>query len=372
MSFSKDPNQVLQDALNKGYSRVRFQQGKPVLDRELNLLGDLANPQRLAASYIGDGVPTGSDGFAITSLDVAANDFTIGAGRCLVNGSEVVLSSNTKYKSQPHKEKVAAFPPGASGVYLRVFPTQTTEVQDPNLNNQGDVGSVTSLREKADWEVIVSVAPLNSDHYLLANINTAANKITDMRRKGLTVETLRDDVTADRDAIKKIGDRLDLSHTANGDLKPNVVGATQIVNASVDNTKLAPNAVLEANIANNAISKRTIQDRQVSMMKLGLTQVVVDQQVVVPAATGGVPGENVVTLLIGDEFAFFLISVRQILPRPQLPNPIGFIVNWMQRTLVVKGPGLANPYAHMHQVVFQNPTATPQTVACRAFRIADT
>jgi len=371
MSFSKDPNQVLQDALNKGYSRVRFQQGKPVLDRELNLLGDLANPQRFASSYIGDGVPTGSDGFAITNLNVAANDFTISAGRCLVNGSEVVLSGNTTYKTQPNKGKVAALPAGASGVYLRVFPTQTTEVQDANLNNQGDVGFVTSLREKTDWEVIVSVAPLNSDHYLLANINTAANRITDMRRKGLSVETLRDDVNTDRDVIKKIGDRLDLSHTANGDLKPNVVGATQLINASVDNTKLAANAVLEANIANDAISKRTIQDRQVSMMKLGLTQVA-DQQVLVPAATGGVPGDAVLNLQAADEFAFFLISVRQVSPRPQLPNPIGFMVNWMQRTFVVKGPGLGNPYVHMHQVLFQNPTATPQTVACRAFRIADT
>jgi len=61
-SFSIDPSQVLKDATKKGYSRVRFQQGKPLLDRELNLLGDLSNPQRIAEPYIGSGVPAGSDG----------------------------------------------------------------------------------------------------------------------------------------------------------------------------------------------------------------------------------------------------------------------------------------------------------------------
>ena len=46
-NYSQDPNTTLQASLTSGYCRVRFQQGKPVLDRELNLLGDLANPQRL-------------------------------------------------------------------------------------------------------------------------------------------------------------------------------------------------------------------------------------------------------------------------------------------------------------------------------------
>jgi hypothetical protein len=61
-SFSKDPKQVLLDANTKGYSRVRFQQGKPLLDRELNLLGDLAHPARIAEPYIGSGVPAAAMG----------------------------------------------------------------------------------------------------------------------------------------------------------------------------------------------------------------------------------------------------------------------------------------------------------------------
>lgn len=352
MSFSRDPKKVLQDALASGYSRVRFQQGKPLLDRELNLLGDLANPTRIAEPYIGSGVPAGSNGFAITNLDVADSDFTISAGRCLVDGNEVVLARNRTYKTQPHKEKVAAFPAGTFGVYLRVFATEITDLEDSDLQNTGDVGFVTAIRERTDWEVVVSVAPPRSNHYQLATINPATNKITDMRRRGLTLETLRDEVNSDRETTQKVGARLDVSLTANGDLKPNVV--------------------LETNIANNAISKRTIQDKAVPLTKLGLTQVVVDQQVVVPAANGGVPGEQTLNLQSADEFAFFLISVRQVEPRPPLPIPIGFAVNWLHRVMVQKGPGQGSPYVHIHQVLFQNPGPTPQTVACRAFRISDT
>jgi hypothetical protein len=255
-----------------------------------------------------------------------------------------------------------------------------------NLQNSGDVVFLTTIWEKTYCEIIVSVSLLNSDHYLLANINPAANKITDMRRRGLTVETLRDDVisdraamqkitndvTSDRATIQKITDRLNVSLNANGALNPNVVGTAQISNTSVDNTKLAPNAVLEANIANNSISKRTIQDGVVSMTKLNLVQVVMDQQVTVPPANAGVPGEQVLNLQIADEFAFFLISVRQVSPRPQIPIPFGLVVNWLHRVLAVKGPGQGSKYSHVHQVVFQNPSATQQIVACRAFRIADT
>src|SRR5437588_927980 len=138
-SFSKDPKQVFQEATKKGYSRVRFQQGKPLLDRELNLLGDLAHPGRLAEPYIGSGVPAGSDGFAITNL--VPNDFTIGAGRCLVNGNEVV-TTNTTYQKQPNQGNVVNFPAATFGVYLHIFPTEFTDAEDPDLKNAGDVGFV--------------------------------------------------------------------------------------------------------------------------------------------------------------------------------------------------------------------------------------
>src|SRR5581483_10195447 len=123
----------------KGYSRVLFQQGLPVLDRELNLAGDLANPQRLAEHYLGNGVPADSaNAFRVSNLDVANNNFTIEAGRCLVGGGEVRLAANTTFKAQPHPPNPAVLPAGASNVYLRVFRSEVTGAQDSDLLNGGE------------------------------------------------------------------------------------------------------------------------------------------------------------------------------------------------------------------------------------------
>src|SRR5713226_1249114 len=201
MSFSRDPAAVLQDALQKGYTRVRFQQGKPLLDRELNLLGDLSSPSRLADQYLGNGVPSGSDGFRITNLNVPGNDFTIVAGRCLVGGNEVVLAADTTYRTQPNRANIGALPAGASNVYLRNTLRPVTPAEDPSLGNTGpgDVGQVTAVRDKADWEVLVSAAVINArDVFLLAVINTGANSVTDRRRLELTVAGVRDEVNTAR------------------------------------------------------------------------------------------------------------------------------------------------------------------------------
>jgi len=382
-SFSKDPKQVFLDATTKGYGRVRFQQGKPLLDRELNLLGDLAHPARIAEPYIGSGVPAGSDGFAINNLNVAGGDFTIGAGRCLVNGNEVVLGANTTYKTQPNKGKVTVFPATPFGVYLHIFPTEFTDVEDADLKNAGDVGFVTALREKTDWEVLTSVAvPSEANHYQLATIDPVAKTIADNRRKELTVASLRDEISAARGTAAKLSDRLDASLAPDGGIKANTITNAQLANDSITTNKLIDGSVIgqkvavrginEVNLANSGVSKRTIQDGAVSLVKLGLTLVANDVQLAVPAATANVPGEATVTLQTVDEHAFYLISVRQISPRPQSPNPLGLAVNWVHRILTVKGPGLGSPYSHQHQVVVQNPTGTPITVACKAFRIADT
>src|SRR5450755_1429462 len=113
-NFSKTPQTELSTALNQGYVSVRFQQGKPMLDRELNLAADLASPSRLAAGYIGSGIAAGTDGFRIANLNAATNDFTITAGRCLVNGIEAILAADTTYRAQPITANVVALPAGAS------------------------------------------------------------------------------------------------------------------------------------------------------------------------------------------------------------------------------------------------------------------
>lgn len=167
-NYSKNPPVALQDALQKGYSRVRFQQGKPILDRELNLAADLAAPNRLLQHYVGNGVPEGSDGFAIENLNPFTQDFTIRAGRCLVNGFDVVLNSDTTYKTQPHHENVKQFAQGVNLLYLRVFTVEVNETQDPDLKNAGDIGFETALRERVDWEVLLKRDdPGTPDHFFL-------------------------------------------------------------------------------------------------------------------------------------------------------------------------------------------------------------
>src|SRR3954469_10534599 len=130
-NFSRNPDVELAAALDRDYCRVRFQQGKPALDRELNLAADLAAPQRLLSQYVGDGVAGAGGDFAIANLNVPGSDFTIGAGRCLVNGREAVLRANTTYRAQPVQAHVAPLPAGLSSIYLRVGEREVTSAEDP-------------------------------------------------------------------------------------------------------------------------------------------------------------------------------------------------------------------------------------------------
>jgi hypothetical protein len=277
--FSRDPETVLQEAIASGYSRVRFQQGKPLLDRDLNLLADLASPQRFARNNFGNGIRDEGNDFLITNLDVPGNDFRIRAGSCLVDGCEVVLPANTTYKTQPHSENAAALPAGASNVYLRVFRTETTGAADAALLNAVDVGAETSVREKVEWEVLVTALTINTrDHFLLASINTVGTTITDRRRRGLNVDSIRDEVTSARGSTAQLSARLDVSLTAAGALRQNVVANTQIADnslagtkltdASVVNAKLADNAVTTQKLADNAVTTQEIADNAVSGQKI--------------------------------------------------------------------------------------------------------
>lgn len=414
---SRKPDLVRRDAEQKGYSRILFQQGKPVCDFELTLLGDLANPQRMAEQYIGSGVPAGNDGFVIGKLDVAAGDFTIGAGRCLVNGKEVTLGADTTYRKQPHKPPEAAFPKGSVNIYLHVFPTEITELEDPDLRNKDDVGIVTAVREKTDWEVLVSSATLKAtDNYLLATFNTKQSDnagLVDRRRKELTVAALRDEFDALGGTASSLNDRLNASLNPDGTLKNNLVDNTRladnavtgdkiadgsvtnkelaanavtklqlaenavttnaILNESVTDKKLAVNAVNEANLVSNAVTNRTIQDGAVSLQKLGLTPVGKGTIDVPPAAIVNnvtIPGETVALLLNGEQHAFFLVSVVVVAPKtPGLSNR----VHWIHRVVGGVGGPPGNKPFHQQQILLQNFTTTTKvTVDFQAFMIADT
>lgn len=159
-NYSNDPQVALEDAVQKGYTNVRFQQGKPILDRELNLAADLAAPQRLFQKYLGNGTPEGSDGFRVDNVDLVAGDFNIKAGRFLVNGYEAVLDANTTYQNQPHNEHVAPLSQtDASLIFLRVFTVEVNDTEDADLHNSGDIGFETTLRERVEWEVLVTTDP---------------------------------------------------------------------------------------------------------------------------------------------------------------------------------------------------------------------
>jgi hypothetical protein len=233
-NYSKDPKTELATALANGYCNVRFQQGKPALDREFNLSADLASPRRLAASYIGTGVRAGSDGFKITAVNVASNDFTISAGSCLVNGLEASLAANTTYRTQPIKVNVAPLPAGSSNVYLHVITREVNGSEDPALLNPGDVKFETSIREKVDWEVLVSAAPITApDHFLLAVIDTGTATAADRRRVNLQLSAVRDELDAARGAAATLAARLGTSLAANGALLANTVNSAQLATGSI-------------------------------------------------------------------------------------------------------------------------------------------
>ncbi len=238
-NHSKPPEQVLDDALDKGYVGLHVEQGVPVLDRDLNLLGDLlrASLRSLAARYIGDGVAAGSQAFAIASLDEkgedgnADNDFEILAGaeppgRCLVGGIEASIGRSLRYREQgegddrppelsPPTED--APDPRVDLVYLDVWLTEEVGAHDPALANPDDIGLRTSTRTQVRWRVRVveggeppEPAPRHV-HFWLARLRRPRGEpriepahITDLRRSHLNLANLEDRVSV----LERLPERL--------------------------------------------------------------------------------------------------------------------------------------------------------------------
>jgi hypothetical protein len=368
--YSQDPQTALSSALGKRYTRVRFQEGKPLLDRELNLAVDLAGPQRLAQTYIGNGTPPGDNGFAITALNVATNEFAIGAGRAMVNGQEVALTANTTYRTQPVQANVGVIPAGTSNVYLRAIATEISSAQDTDLGNPNDVHAETAIRERLDWEVIVSAAAITTpDVYLLAVLNTIGPTIQDRRRLTLSAAALRDEVTAARGSAADLGTRLSTSLAPGGALVANAVAAAQLTDGCVQAAKLAANAVSEPALANAAVSNRTIVNGAVTIAKMTQTTVF-NGQVAVPAApAAGQLGTAVVNLLTADEPAFLLISMHFDGPRPApAATPFNQGFTWKHATSLVR-PANATTFQHSHSVVIENPATSAISVTCKAYRL---
>ena len=378
-NYSQDPQTVLQGALAKGYNRVRFQQGKPILDRELNLAADLAASERLAQTYLGNGTPDGGNGFAISGLNIAANDFTISAGVALVNGQQATLAADTTYQTQPIKSHVANLPAGISNVYLHVIETEVSSAQDPDLANPGDVKSETAIRTRLDWEVVVSAAAITTpDHYLLAVIDTAPVSVQDRRRLQLSAAALRDEVTAARGTATDLGARLNASLSPGGDLVANSVATAQLADGSVQAGKIATGAltppafaagaVTEPALAAGAVSNRVVANGAITIAKLAQT-LVFNGQVSVPAApAAGQLGTLSVSLLQSENPVFLLISVHYDTPRPLLAGAVS--LTWKSQSGVTKA--VLGTAVHSYGIVIENPATQAISVTCKAYSLAET
>jgi hypothetical protein len=214
--YSRSPLDLLVANQQKGYVGLHIEQGVPLLDRDLNLLHDLitATIRSVIARYIGNGTPTGADGFAIEALAVAApQDFQIMAGASppgitLVGGIEVSIPADTRYQLQAGVPALStpsnAQPdPRTDIVYLDVFFIEVDGTDDADLNNAVDVGMQTSVRLKPSWVVRVAegvpmpTAPAGHSYYPLAQLQRprgrdtiTAAMITDLRQSRLTVSAI--------------------------------------------------------------------------------------------------------------------------------------------------------------------------------------
>jgi hypothetical protein len=228
-NFSIDPATVLADATSgtlrdgtrKNYVAVRVEQGVPVLDRDLNLLGDLIwnMVQSVVRHHIGDSAV--ANGFRIGQVNPTANDFSIEQGTCLIDGYEVILSKNTNYSAQIPVPPALTDPGGVARtdtVYLDVWRDEVDETTDAGLANLPDVGMRTSTRLRVASVVRVNEnatslpsgqPPAGHTYFNLASITRSnlpikKDDITDRRQRSLYMPTLASQINALYETISNL------------------------------------------------------------------------------------------------------------------------------------------------------------------------
>jgi YVTN family beta-propeller protein len=186
------------------YVGIRLQQGVPLLDRDWNELEDIRRYEELMLRkwYVGNGTP--DDGFKISVVEPPACDFKIGAGRCIVDGFEVVHEpEGNDYILYSSQDGIANLTLPSEEVrqdtvFLDVWIEEVTSEEDPALKNSQDVKIPTCVRHKLEWRVRVGKENKGNDHhfyYDLAEIKREEGKITevkDLRTTKLTLATVRD------------------------------------------------------------------------------------------------------------------------------------------------------------------------------------
>lgn len=220
------------DAL-KHYVGVRLQQGVPIVDADWNELEDIRKYelQAFLKWFAGNGVPKDNDGFHILAVE-EANDFSIAAGRCLVDGWDAINEKTLKYTEQPlymdttlatswqvaPLSKLADLGAGTFTVCLDVWEREVNAQEDHDLNIPSTVIE-TCVRLKREWVVRVrrDDLPAGGDddylpghsYYQLARLDRKAGAttllpedLTDLRRTFLSLAQLEDAyVRRDGDAM---------------------------------------------------------------------------------------------------------------------------------------------------------------------------
>lgn len=253
----------------KHYVGVRLQQGVPIVDADWNEQEDIRKYelQAFLKWFVGNGVPQGNDGFRILAA-AGVNTFAIqggngvpeGAGRCLVEGWDILNQDTINYTAQPlydNADLAAAWGvtkveplttpptnlPGRSDlVYVDVWEREVNASEDFHHLVNPAIGIETCVRLKREWAVRVAegtttLPPSLPGHafYALATLKRIggvatipADAITDLRQTGLNLSALEAEIADARGIKANLGNRLDESLTKNGRLRHNVVGLNQI------------------------------------------------------------------------------------------------------------------------------------------------
>jgi hypothetical protein len=212
------------------YVNVRLQQGVPLLDADLNETDDIRKFELRAFLkwYVGDGVPEGSDGFRI--VGGLSDDVTVSAGvpaapggtgvvdiglryagRCIVDGLDVLIRQDLAFTSQPLYQDqpgaaalatrlgvpvIARLPGGDIQVlvYLDVWERLVTPDEQPALVHAG-LGVETCARIRREWVVRArtgTAVPQSGDADFLAG--HAFLPLAQVRRRAGVAAITTDDV----------------------------------------------------------------------------------------------------------------------------------------------------------------------------------
>jgi hypothetical protein len=206
-NFSNDKNDSFDP--DKGYIGIRLQQGVPLLDRDWNELEDIRRHAdvQLNKNYIGGGTP--DNGFAVSPTEPPALDFRIAAGRCMVDGFDVVNAPPENkdfilFSQQPDAQdlsKLAADKEHA--VYIDAWVREVNAAMDKDLANSQDIKVETAIRHQLVWRVRVADGDNYTKedfhhYYPIAKIKAGADKkitlAADLRVTGLTLANIKESV----------------------------------------------------------------------------------------------------------------------------------------------------------------------------------